>query len=771
MASPRRLLGRAGELQHVGELLGRARNGRGGALLLTGEPGIGKTALLQEATSSPTGARLLRVDGYEAESTIAFAALQRLLTPLREHLPALPQPHQQALRVAAGAVAGPAPDRFLVGLGVLGLLAAAGGESPLTCVVDDAHLLDEESRDALAFVARRLDAESVALLLAAREDAALHTRMAGVATLRLSGLGAEPAIALLRRSLPEAIDPAAAAQIAAATGGNPLALIDLAGELSVRRLTEASFVDEPFPVGRHLEAHYLRQVRHLPAPVQRWLLIAAADSTGTVDVIAAAAHELGVPTTAADEAEAAGLVELAGPVRFRHPLVESAAYNAAVGAERRRVHRALSAATGAAGHIELRAWHAAKASLGTDAAVADQLEDVADLAGRRGGLSSRASVLVRASELTPPGELKHTRRVAAAESALGAGAAQRAKDLLDEVDEEALAPPARGRVTSVRAAHALFTADPAVRTCAAQMLQAAECFHGHDVAAEQHALIRAFEFTLPAERLAQGVALQHLGERLRAGAELQEGTAATILRGLSALILLPHRDAVPLMRRAVEEISRLPPAGLLHYGTTSVALSTALWDADARRDCLERTAAAARDAGSLQLLDTTWWIMSSAELQGGTPRRAQQYIDQVRELRRAIGYDAEHVVNVALLTWAGAPRAQVLTLTQASAATGFGGGARRWRHGPGHPGPRRGPLPRCLRPAGTAGRGPLLARDAADAPRPRRSRGAQRSARGGSPHHPAPAAARRGERLGVGRRRGPPLPGTAGGERRRAGSG
>ncbi|WP_432493691.1 AAA family ATPase [Kineococcus gypseus] len=673
MASRSGLLGRDDELHHVARLLGRARNGRGGALLLTGEPGIGKSALLHEATSTLTGTHLLRVDGYEAESTIPYAALQRLLTPLHAHLPALPEQHRRALRVAAGAVEGAPPERFLVGLGVLGLLAAAGGTTPLVCAVDDAHLLDEESLDALAFVARRLQAESAALVVAARDEPAVLARMAGVPTLRLQGLDREAALALLRSSLPQPIDPAAAARIAAATGGNPLALIDLAAELSVEDLTESSFADEPLPVGHHLETHYLRQVRHLPAHVQRWLLIAAADSTGTVDVIAAAAGELGVPASAADEAESAGLVRLGDPVRFRHPLVESAAYNAATGAERRRVHRALSSATAALGLVHLHAWHAAKATLGTDPVVAEQLERVADLAGRRGGLSSRASVLARASDLTPAGELKHARRVAAAEAALGAGAAQRAQDLLDGVDEGAVPPPVRGRLISVRASHALFTADPALARAGADMLEAAACFHGHDTAAEQHALIRAFDYTLPAERLARGTTLHHLGRRLRAGAAEAEGPAAVVLRALSALVLMPYHRAVPVVRRAVEEIARLPDEQLLLYGATSVALTTALWDAPARREHLQRTADAARDAGSLQLLDTTLWIMSSAELQGGTPRRAGEHVEQVRELRRALGYGAEHVVNVALLAWSGAPRAQVEAVAEQAGAVGFGG--------------------------------------------------------------------------------------------------
>lgn len=654
-------------------LLGHARNRRGGALLVTGEPGIGKTALLDATTSDPTGMRLLRVDGFEAESMIPFAGVQRLAIPLRGYLSDLPESHRHAMRVAAGVAQGEPPDRFLVALGVLGLLGAAGEVEPVLCVIDDAHLLDPESLDVLGLVARRLEAESVALVLAARDTTHVAAQLAGVPGLPLGGLEPEWAMRLLAASLPEPIDPAAAAQVIAATGGNPLDLVDLAGELSVRRLTEVSLSDEPLPIGHHLEAHYLRRIRHLAADLQTWLLIAAADSTGNLDLVRAAGQAWGLPADPVEEAESEDLVDLGPPIRFRHPLVRSAAYNAVQGAQRRRAHRALAQAAEQLGLVEVAAWHAAKATLGTDVDVADRLEQVADAAGRRGGLASRARVLAQASTLTPPGRVKYARLVEAAEAALASGAAQLAKSYLDDVDEDVLDPVSRGRLIWTRASISLFTADPALMDAGATMLSAAECLHGHDVALEQDALIKAFEYTLPAERLARGLTLSELGARLRKGAELREGTPATILRGLSAHILLPYDQAVPVMRAAVDAILDLDPAGLLRYGATSVALTTALWDAQSRRECLERTVAVARDAGALQLLDSTLWVMSLAELTGGTPRHAHEYIEQVRELRRAIGYDAEHVINVALLAWAEAPRPQVEMIAEGAGAMGFGG--------------------------------------------------------------------------------------------------
>jgi DNA-binding CsgD family transcriptional regulator len=667
------LLGREQELRQVEGLLDAARNRRGGALLIVGEPGIGKSTLLEASTGSGAAITRLEIEGYEAESSIPFAGVDRLLIPLRDHLPALPERHQQALGVAAGAIAGPPPDRSLVGLGVLGLLAAAADDRPVVCAIDDAHLLDSESLDALAFVARRLEAESVALLLAGRSGPDLDAGMAGVPTLELRGLPADAGIRLLSSSLKVEVDPTAAAQIVAATGGNPLALVDLASELTATQLAETTFAVEPIPIGHHLESHYLRQVRQLPVEVQEWLVVAAADSTGSVELVAAAAQVLGLPSGLADDAEIAGLVEQVDVLRFRHPLVRSAAYNAAHGPRRRQVHRALAAAARDLGLVELEAWHAARATLGTDAEVADRLERVADLAGKRGGFASRARVLRQASTLTPDGPLRSSRLVGAAEAALAAGATQMAGALLDDVDEDALDPVTRARLITIRASIRLYTGDPALTTSAAEMLRAADLVHGHDVDLEQQALIRAFDFLLPAQRAARGTTLPELAQRLAAGADLQDGVAATVLRGLSALVLLPYDQAVPAMRAALQAFSGLPYEDRIQLGSTGVALATALWDADARLDGLHRTVAAARDAGSLQQMDNALWVLSLTEVTGGSPRRAASAMAQVRELRRANGHDAEHVINVSLLAWSGAPVDQVEAIAEGAAAMGFDG--------------------------------------------------------------------------------------------------
>ncbi|WP_419703549.1 AAA family ATPase [Promicromonospora sp. NFX87] len=667
------LLGRDEEQHRLAALLGAARNGRGGSLLVLGEPGIGKTCLLTDAARR-TGVDVLRLDGYESESAMPFAAVQRLATVLQGHYPVLPERQRQAVQVASGVADGPAPDRFLVGLGMLGLLAAAGTARPLVCLIDDAHLIDSESLDALAFVARRIAVEHVAVVFAARDEEGFADRIGGVPQLVLTGLGLDAAVRLLNHSATTPFAPSAAAAIARATGGNPPALIDLAGDALVHELPDLGLDGAPVPVGQHLEAHYVRRVRQSDPGVQPWMLLAAADSTGNVDLLTAAAADLGLRPDGGDRAEIAGLVELEPVVRFRHPLVRSAVYNAAPGAERRRVHGALARAAEQLGLVQTEAWHAARAVLGTDPEVADRLAHSADLAARRGGLVSQATILTRAAELSPPGPARSARQIGAAEAALAAGAVHIAQQLVDQIDPAAVDPVTRGRTVTVRSALGLFVADPdGVRGSTAAHLQAADEFHGQDPTREQRALLNAFQAVCTAERLIRGTNLDALGRRLVAGAEMADGPESVVLSGLGALILDPYEQAVLPARAALEAVLALPDHEMMRLGSVMAALGTFLWDDAARSAALDRAAGAARDAGALQLLDSLLWIMALSELWGGTLRRAVALDELVREVRRAMGYDAENVLNAAVMAWAGAPREVVTAISDGADATGFGG--------------------------------------------------------------------------------------------------
>ncbi|MBD5787885.1 AAA family ATPase [Cellulosimicrobium terreum] len=678
------LLGRGDELARLGSLVAAARDGVGGAVVVRGEPGIGKTALLVRATRDLDGVRIARADGYEAESSFAYAALHRFVDPWRREVDALGAPHRGVLRTMLGLDAEPAPDRFAVALGLLELLAAVGRDGPLVGVVDDLHWHDAESAAVLTFVARRLGAEPVVLLLACRADERYDPLTTGIPAMHLGGLDDEAAARLLTSRTREDVDPLVVARVVRATGGNPLALVDLANDLTAHELHDSGVGEEPVPVGRHLEQHYLEQVRGADAAVQTWLLVAAADSTGDLDLVARACLVLGVDAGCGVRAEDLGLVELGTTVRFRHPLVRAAAYGAAMASERRRVHAALSEAADSVGTPELAAWHASRATVGVDPRVADRLEAVADAAGARGGFVSRARVLGRAAELTPAGPDRDRRRVSAAEAAVAAGAAQIGAALLDDLDDAHRAtdngsgdlpdPTLRARILAARVALGVFTGDRAVVVRAtADMLTAAGLLHGIDPAREQDLLVRAFEHAVMSDRSLRGTTLAELGERLVAGAEVRPGPTADVLRALGALVLHEHEDAVPALRAGVASLDVLGTPVPMGFATAGVAITTALWDLHARDDWLDRMIRAARDAGSLQMLDTSLWMASLAELSGGTPRRAAQHVAHVRELRRAIGYDGEHVVNVAYLAWVDTPREQVLRGAATARDLGFGG--------------------------------------------------------------------------------------------------
>ena len=552
---------------------------------------------------------------------------------------------------------------------------------------------------------------------------------------------------LLSRSASEPVDPFLARQIADETVGNPLALIDLAREYTARELTDSSIAPAPLPVGPRLESHYLRQLDAVPPAARRWLQVAAAESSGDAVVIDKAAARLGLSGDVAADAERAGLASVRDTVTFRHPLVRSAVYGSMAAAERRRVHAALRDVADQQGREDLAVWHAAAAVLGTDDAVAARLERAADAAGGRGGSASRARLLARSADLTSAGPVRDGRLVQAAEAAAGAGAAQLALELLDRVDLDHLDPVGVGRTLSLRALLALFVADPAgVTGGAAMMLRAADLFHGVAPELEQRALVHAFELTLTAEWAIEGVTLPELGRRLEAGAAVADGPLRTVLLGLGAHVLRPYEEAVPRLRAALDVLRDADDAQLLELGFFGIAVTMALWDERACIELLERTARAARDAGSLRVLDTNLWLLSLTELVRGDPAAGGRYVEQVRDLRRAIGYDAEQVVNASYLAWAGAP-------PEVGAAGGRGGPGQRLRRGldrgddrAEHPGDRRRSLPRRVRAAAADGRAAVPAGHVPAAAGLRGGRRAQRAPVGGPRGRGSAGRVRRRER-------------------------
>ena len=413
------LLDRLPERAALSQLLEAARAGRSGVLVMHGEPGVGKTALLEYAVESAAGLRVVRVAGVESEMELAFAALQQLCAPMLGQLGGLPDPQRAALGVAFGLDTGAAPDRFLVGLAVLSLLSEAAEQQPLLCVVDDAQWLDRASAQVLAFVARRLLAERIALLFAAREPG---EELRGLPDLAVGGLGEGDARELLGSVIGGPLDERVRDRIVAETRGNPLALLELPrGVPGVPGVPGLS--------GR-IEESFRRRLEVLPAATQLLMLVAAAEPAGEPALVWRAAERLGIGAEALAPAADAGLLTIGERVVFRHPLVRSAVYRAAPPADRRAAHRALAGATDPQADPDRCAWHRAQATLGPDEDVAAELERSAGRAQARGGLAAAAAFLERAAALTLDPARRAERALAAAEAKYQAGAFDAALGLL-----------------------------------------------------------------------------------------------------------------------------------------------------------------------------------------------------------------------------------------------------------------------------------------------------------------------------------------------------
>ena len=426
---PEVLLGRSDECRVLDDLVAGVRRGRSAALVVRGEAGIGKTALLEYVQRRASDCGVAQATGIESEMELAFGGLHQLCTPFLGRLDRLPSPQRDALRTAFGLTSGTPPDRFLVGLAVLSLLADVADERPLVCVVDDAQWLDGVSSQSLAFVARRLRAEKVGLVFAARDGVDDHG-LAGLRELEVTGLSHDDARTLLDLVTPAGLDERISARILAEARGNPLALLELPPGKTATDLAGGFGLPSGRPVAQQLEAAFSRRVHPLPAETKRLLLAAAADAVGDVSLLWRAADLLGIGADAASEAESAGLIEFGARVRFRHPLLRAVVYRAATSEDRLAVHNALAEATDPNLDPEGRAWHRAHGSPGPDEQIAEELERSADLVRGRGGIAAAAAFLQRATELSPDSGRRAARALTAAQAMFRAGSPEGAYDLL-----------------------------------------------------------------------------------------------------------------------------------------------------------------------------------------------------------------------------------------------------------------------------------------------------------------------------------------------------
>ncbi|HZB21615.1 MAG TPA: AAA family ATPase, partial [Blastococcus sp.] len=547
------LLGRRTECDTLSGLVAAAKAGRSQVLVLRGEAGIGKTALLDFLLVRATGCRVARAAGVESEMELAFAGLHQLCGPYLDRLDTLPAPQQEALGTAFGLRTGNAPDRFLVGLAVLTLLSAVADERPLVCLVDDAQWLDQASAQTMEFVARRLAAEPVAMVFAVRPSDR-EPLLLGLPELVVGGLSTADATALLESALTGALDPRVRDRIVAESHGNPLALLELPQGHSPADLAGGFGLPDATPLAGRIEDSFRRRLEPLPATTRLLLLVAAADPVGDPVRVWGAAARLGVDVAAAARATEAGLVDIGTNVRFRHPLVRSAVYRAASADDRRAAHGALADAIDPHTDPDRRAWHRAQATAGLDEGVAEELERSAARARARGGQAAAAAFLERAVALTPDPARRAQRALAAAHGKNLAGAPERALELLataragplDELDQ-ARAELLHGQITFA-ATHG--------RDAPRLLLSAARRLEPLDATLARATYLDAMSAAVAAGREARGADLHEVATAFLAADWRNSPTGlprpcALLLDGLALLATSGYEAGVPVLRQAL----------------------------------------------------------------------------------------------------------------------------------------------------------------------------------------------------------------------------
>ena len=575
------------------------RAGEGRALVVRGEPGVGKTVLLDYLTGRASGCRVVRAAGVQSEMELAFAGLHQLCAPMLDHAESLPVPQHEALRTAFGLSAGPVPDRFLVGLAVLGLLSETAGERPLVCVVDDQQWLDHASAQALGFAARRLAADPVGLVFAARVPG---QDVAGLPELVVEGLAEDDARALLESMLTGPLDARVRDRIIADAHGNPLALLELPRGLTQSQLTGGFGLTSAVPLDGRIEESFGRQLAALPAQTRRLVQLAAADPSGDPVLVWRAAGRLAIGAGAAGPAVEAGLAEFGARVRFRHPLVRSAAYRSASAQARQELHGALAEATDPAVDPDRRAWHRAQAAPGPDEEVAAELEQCAGRAQRRGGLVAAAAFLERSAGLTLDPARRAQRALAAAQARHRAGASDAALGLLAMAQAGPLDELQRARADLLRAQIAFASSHG--RDAPPLMLSAARQLEALDVGLARETYLEAFTAALFVGRLSPAVGDVARAARM-APAPLTRGRAPDLLLdGLALLVTEGYAAGTPALRRALLAFRSqdIPAEEGLSWLWLAGMAAIAVWDDETWHILASRHVKLAREAGALSEL-------------------------------------------------------------------------------------------------------------------------------------------------------------------------
>jgi DNA-binding CsgD family transcriptional regulator len=655
------LHGRRDEREVLDRLLGAVRGGQSRVLVMRGEAGVGKTALLESAIRSASGFRVMRAVGVESEMELAFAALQQLCAPMLERLDRLPAPQQDALGVAFGQRAGRAPDRFLVGLAVLSLLAEVTHEKPLLCVVDDAQWLDRASAQALVFVARRLLADSVALLFVTREAGG---ELEGLPRLAVEGLRDGDARALLGSAVRVPLDERVRERLVAETRGNPLALLELPRGLTPAQLAGGFGLPDALPLSGRIEDSFRRRFAGLPAQTQRLLLVAAAEPVGDPVLVWRAAGLLGIGIQAAAETD--GLLAIDARVTFRHPLVRSAVYRAASPEERRAAHRALADATDPEVDPDRRAWHLAQATPGFDQDVACELERSAGRAQARGGLAAAAAFLERAAVLTPEPSRRAARALAAAHAKHQAGAFDAALRLVNIAQSGPLDELQRAQVDLLRGQ--IEFAVNRGRDAPPLLLSAAKRLEPLDVGLARATYLEALSAAISAGRLGARDGVRRTADAARRAPSSLEPARAPdlLLDGLAVLHTDGYAAGTPMLKRALRAFRADELSSEDGIGWLWLACRTAmdLWDDESWFVLSARQIQLARSAGALTVLPLALNLRAGIHLFAGEFAAAETLSEEAHAVSNAIANPDVPHARLFLAAWRGR-QAELSRLTAA----------------------------------------------------------------------------------------------------------
>ena len=632
------LRGRHAETRALQRLIDNARGGASGVLVVRGEVGVGKTALLDYLEAKASDSRIVRTAGVESEMELPFAALHQICAPFLDRRASLPAPQFDALSTAFGLTAGNSPDRFMIGLAVLSLLSDVVDDQPLVCLVDDAHWLDQASAKVLGFVARRLANEAVVLVFAVREHTD-YRDLAGLPELRVSPISDNDARVLLANAFPGKLDDSVLDRVIGEAHGNPLALLELP-----RLLTSAAFaggfgLPSDVSVSVRIEENFSQRIAPLPSPTRRLLLLAAAEPYGDPKSIRAAGEHLGLPADAASPAIAAGLLDPGTHIRFRHPLVRSVVYRDALPADRRQIHRAL-----AESNPELdpdqRAWHLAQATEGPDEDVARELERSAGRAQARGGLAAAAAFLGRAADLTVRPDRRSRRLLAAAQANLEAGAFETAQAFLAAAEDERLDDLARARVDLLHAE--LAYAQNRGRDAPLLLLKAAKTFEPIDERLSRDTYLDAWSAALFAGNMApEGGSLRDVSLAALSAPNPQDDPLPCdlLLDGLALAFTEGVKAATPTLQSAVASFASADVSveEMLRWGWLATRAANLVWDYD---HCLEigmRAVELARDSGALEVLAVADNAAGQAAAFGGDFETAVRLAAEVESVKEATG--------------------------------------------------------------------------------------------------------------------------------------